>query len=599
MTLRYYQQAGHDAVIDFIKKSTLPCLIEAETGSGKSHMIAAIAQTFYEMSGKHVLCTAPNVDLVRQNTEKFMATGNKASIFSASIGKSLKHPVVFGTPLTVLNQIHKFDEHFGMIIIDECHGITPTIQSIIEKIKGKNNNLRVVGLSATPYRLNTGLIYAIDEHGEPSPESECTDPYFTKKVYTIGGRELIDGGFLTRPIIGAIHSEHYDTLNMRINSMGKFYQEDIDRAYTGQDRKTAGIIADIVNQSRYRQGVMIFAATVQHAKECMSSLPKEISRMIGGDINMNKDQRKKLVADFKKQEFKYLVSVGTMTTGVDFTHVDVIAMMRATESIALLKQCIGRGLRIHPDKDDVLVLDYAENIERHCGEDADIFSPKIKAYKAKSAGKGIKAKCEQCGVVNEFSARKNDDGFGVDENGYFTDLDGNRIESEFGAFPAHYGRRCLGLDIKGKAANRCEYRWTSKKCPHCEAENDIAARYCSECKGELVNPNDKLIADYRARKADPYSMQCDKVLSWHPRQTLSAAGNECLAVDFTTTGRSFTVWFQVRSGKAFLIKEYDKFMNATQGGEVMPETVTYKREKDSVFYRIHAYNQEEDRQPCV
>ena len=70
MKLRPYQQAAADAAIAWIKRSTESCVIEAETGAGKSLMIAAIAKTFYEISGKHVLCTAPNVDLVRQNTEK-------------------------------------------------------------------------------------------------------------------------------------------------------------------------------------------------------------------------------------------------------------------------------------------------------------------------------------------------------------------------------------------------------------------------------------------------------------------------------------------------------------------------------------------------
>ena len=141
--------------------------------------------------------------------------------------------------------------------------------------------------------------------------------------------------------------------------MGKFYQDDIDRAYEGQNRKTASIISDIIAQSKNRSGVMIFAATVKHAMECMESLPPELSRMIGGDINTKKEQRKKLVNDFKQQKYKYLVSVGTMTTGVDFTHVDLIALMRATESIGLLKQCIGRGLRLHEGKTDCLLLDYA------------------------------------------------------------------------------------------------------------------------------------------------------------------------------------------------------------------------------------------------
>ena len=93
--LRPYQQAAHDAAINWIKRSIEPAIIEAETGSGKSHVIAAIAKSFYELSGKHVLCTAPSAELVQQNTDKFLLTGEKASIFSASIGKSLRYPIVW------------------------------------------------------------------------------------------------------------------------------------------------------------------------------------------------------------------------------------------------------------------------------------------------------------------------------------------------------------------------------------------------------------------------------------------------------------------------------------------------------------------------
>ena len=124
MTLRYYQKDAHDAAISWIKKSKESCIIEAETGAGKSHMIAAIAKTFYEISGKHVLCTAPNVDLIRQNKDKYIATGNPASVFSASIGKSLRHPVTFGTPISIHNQIEKFGDKFGLICkLPQCNDV--------------------------------------------------------------------------------------------------------------------------------------------------------------------------------------------------------------------------------------------------------------------------------------------------------------------------------------------------------------------------------------------------------------------------------------------------------------------------------------------
>lgn len=137
MTLRPYQQEAHDAIIGWIKRNTTPCCIEAATGAGKSHIIAAVADTIHAMSGgKHVLCLAPSAELVKQNAEKFKLAGAKCSIFSASAGeKSLRHPVVFGTPGTVINSIKRFGSEFAAVVIDECHGVTPTVKSIIEEMK--------------------------------------------------------------------------------------------------------------------------------------------------------------------------------------------------------------------------------------------------------------------------------------------------------------------------------------------------------------------------------------------------------------------------------------------------------------------------------
>ena len=87
--LRPYQQKSHDQIIQWIRQTTEPCIIEAATGSGKSHIIAEIANTIHRISGgKHVLCLAPSAELVVQNSEKYRATGNPCSIFSASAGVS-------------------------------------------------------------------------------------------------------------------------------------------------------------------------------------------------------------------------------------------------------------------------------------------------------------------------------------------------------------------------------------------------------------------------------------------------------------------------------------------------------------------------------
>ncbi len=271
---------------------------------------------------------------------------------------------------------------------------------------------------------------------------------------------------------------------------------------------------------------------------------------------------------------------------------DFIGLLRATESSALLHQIIGRLARIHPDKVDGSIFDYAGNIDRH-HPDGDLFNPVIKSWNDKKSSEPILAICEQCQVENEFSARQNDDGLGIDDNGYFTDLTGNRIMTEHGPIPGHYGRRCLGLHLINGRHEQCGYRWSHKKCPECGTECDITARYCPN-KHELINPNDRLIIDFRARKRDPTQLQCDKVLNWNVIKSLSAKGNECIKVDYITEYRTFTVWYQVRGTYAKAVHDYELFLINTEGFELMPETVTYKKNPKTGFYEVLQYNQPAD-----
>ena len=595
--LRDYQQTAHDRVIDWIRACTEPCLVEAATGAGKSHIIAAIASTMHQISGgKHILCIAPSVELVQQNHEKYVATGNPASIFSAAAGlRDLRHPVVFGTPMTVKNKIHRFGAQFCAVVVDEAHGITPTIRRIIERIQEHNPNLRVVGLTATPYRLGSGYIYRTDLIGNPLGDESCRDPFFAKLVSQIAAPELIERGYLSPPVIGAINADGYQTLQMQVNRQGKFDQADIDRAYTGQGRKTSAVIADIVAQSQNRRGVIIFAATVQHAHECMESLPPQMSAILTGSTKG--PERKKLIADFKAQKIKYLVNVTVLTTGFDAPHVDVVALLRATESVGLLQQIIGRGLRVAEGKTDCLLLDYAENLDRHC-PDGDVFAPEVKANMRGAEAEQVKAKCPECKAVNTFTARPNTSGFKVSDTGYFLDLDGAVVETDSGeGLPAHYGRRCQAEHLApGGRLVLCDYRWTFKECPTCLVDNDIAARYCHSCKAELVDPNEKLRIDFKAHKKDPTQIQSDKVLALHFSTTIARSGRECIKADFVTEYRSFSVWYPRGVGGSPQ-RRLEQFQQFTQSGQV-PRTVTYRKQV-SGFYETLAFNQPPDQEPAA
>lgn len=602
MPLRPYQKNAHDAAWNHVKTSLDPCLIEAATGAGKSHIIAALADTIHSATGKRVLCLAPSAELVVQNREKFLATGNKASMFSASAGaKELQHKVVFGSPLTVKNRISSFKAGYAAVIVDEAHGLTPTLKSIIDAMREGNPNLRVIGTTATPYRMGDGYIFSMWPNDRVNDDSATKEPYFTKLVDRITAPTLIEMGFLTPPLVGSPGATGYDTGAMKPNAMGKFDKADVDRAYHGKGRLTSQIVADVVNQCRDRQGVMFFAATVQHAKEVMESLPPEISALVTGDTP--KRERDSILRRFKDRQIKYLVNVAVLTTGFDAPHVDCIAILRKTESAGLFTQIIGRGLRLDDGKKDCLILDYTTNIDDHF-PDGDLFDPKIEAGKPKRE-KMIEAFCEWCGYKNDFIINgefldlEGELTCKVDHNGYILDLYNDRVYTDYGAIPVHLGRRCNGKHKTGPGGTyeRCGYRWTFKPCPECEEPNDIAARYCCRCRTEIVDPNDKLRAEFKQLKRDPTKRQTDQVLSMDVREGISGNGNKTVRVDFVTPYRSFAIWFVPYSKGWKQRDDWAKFHAATQALSTQPATVTYRKDPDSGFYRLLNLNEEPDREP--
>lgn len=578
--LRPYQQDAVNAAIAHMRKSVEPCLIDAATGAGKSYIIAAIAEWLKQKSNKKIIVLQPNSKLLKQNIAKYRLTGNPASIYSATGGaKCLKHDVIFATPLSLKKVIEKIE--VGAIIVDEAHGVTPTFLEIYEKLKEKNTKLRVVGLTATPYRLGQGYIYQINEKGEPVEQAR--NPFFHKCVYRIPAWDLIKQGYLTPPAIGVSEADGYKTIIIAND------QKELDKAVIGQGRKTSKIIEDVVHQCQNRQGVMIFAANTWHANEIAASLPSELTGVVyGGQSNEND----KILEAFEQRRLKYIVNVNMLTTGYDASHIDCIVLMRATESVALLQQMIGRSLRLEEGKLDALILDYAENIERHA-PDGDIFNPEIKTGKEKSS-KYIIAVCPTCSYENTFSINIDAvQGMEIDENGYVIDLNKERINTEWGHQPAHYGRRCNGTILE--TGDRCGYYWTYKECDECNHKNDITARRCTNCRTELIDPNEKLKQEAIKRRNDPTIPKCERVKSWQVKKTLSKAGNEMYDVTFITEFNTIRCFFVLTKYSSGYLPATSRFLNYTDNGQKKPETIRYY--KSNNFWNVIDYNGEPDEVP--
>lgn len=579
---RFYQKEAHDAVIEHWRGSTLPVVVEAATGAGKSVIIAMLAQTLHGLSGgKRVLCLAPTAELVQQNYEKYLAIGEKASIYSASISKSLRHQVIFATEQTFKKVAKRLGGEFAGVIVDECHRITPTIQKIIDDMRLCSPTLRVCGLSATPFRLGDGFIFGVDPDGRALSEHVARNPYFHKCVYSIGPRLLLELGFLTPLRAGDINVSKYDTSGLKVQGNGQFSAATVKAAFEGWGRKTAAIVADIVANTQDATGVMIFAATVEHAKEVMASLHPDNSRLITGSKKITPTGvRAKSLEDFKAGKFTYLVNVSTLTTGVDAPNVSHIAILRKTESVSLLQQIMGRGMRLFDGKEECIIFDYAGNIEEHC-PDGDLYAPQIKAAYQSEGSEPIECVCESCSRVNIFSARKNDAGYERDDYGYFTDLTGMRImtmdhKGEAVPMPAHYGRRCQHVNVR--SGERCEYYWSCKVCPVCEHANDITARFCQGCKAELINPNDKLVEMHQKHKKDPTQPQCDAILTLEYQNGISRSGNDMVTVTVTTPRRQFPIYLLENS--TWTAQKKYAFALATDDFTTTPRTIKYVKKGD-------------------
>lgn len=594
---RPYQQRAADAAIAQLKASTAPIIIDAAPAAGKSFLIAMLAAWLHGISnGKRVLCLAPSATLVTQNVDKYRATGEPCSIFSASAGaKSTRHPVVYATPLTVRNSISRFLKGFCAVVIDECHEITPTIKAIIEKMREANHNLRVIGLSGTPFRLGSGYIFREWPDGKTNGDDKARDPYFAKCVYQVSAREMLDQGFITPMEIGAINTESYDVSGLHLLPNGHWDSSDIERAFVGHGRKTAAIVADVINQSRNRPGgIMYFAATVQHAKEILASLPVESSAMVTGNETIlfgEPVDEKRAIQAYRDRKVRHLISVGKLTTGFDVSHTETIATLRKTESAALLQQILGRAWRLDGAKQSSVWLDYAGNHEAHF-PDGDIYKPFITAKGATAKGDGIEAECPDCGYANNFSLHKDRDGYQFDKHGYALDVFGERVVPDL---PVHYGRRCMGMvNIGRNEYDRCNYRWAGKECPQCQEVNDIAARYCYVCRAEIVDPNEKLASDFRAMKKDPTQPQTDKIIAVEFKECVSQRGNATIRADWKTPWRQFSTWHSPQGKKRFQVDDWNRFSNATEGGKAPPETISYVKDADTGFFRVLAYNHPED-----
>ncbi len=495
--LRPYQQEAVQNTLQFFRKRREPAVIVLPTGAGKSLVIAELAR----IAKGRVLVLAHVKELVEQNHQKYTSYGLQAGIFSASLGqKDRSQKAIFGSVQSVARAEDSFFDDFSLLVIDECHRVaeegSTQYQEIIQKLTDRNPNLAILGLTATPYRLGMGWIFEVGHNGEIKTDKKR---FFKQCVYELPLTYMIKNQYLTTPVKVDIPVTCYDFSEL-FEKGERYTTADVEVVLKSQKRLTPLIVKNIVDIATKfnRKGVMIFSSTVKHAEEIMQHLPADQARIVLGDTEIR--ERDQIVEDFKNRKFKYLVNVSVLTTGFDAPHVDVIAIMRPTESNALYQQIIGRGLRLSEGKKDCFILDYT-------GMSHDIFAPTVRDKKPAKDTVPVRVPCPECEFENDFWGYVDDDGILIE----------------------HFGRRCQGgiRDPLTWQVKPCGYLFRFKLCPSCSTKNEVTARECEHCKATLVDADAKL---KQARLSKNAHIMEPERLEFHER--LDKNGKEYLEVRF-------------------------------------------------------------------
>lgn len=356
-TLREYQKRAIDMLYSWFASHETgnPCL-EMPTGSGKSHVIAALCKdAIQSWPETRILMLTHVKELIEQNYAQLLKHWPDApvGIYSASIGqKQLGEPITFAGIQSVRDRADKIG-HTDIVIVDEAHLISHKdhggYRKLIEKLKAINPALRVIGLTATPYRLGHGLIT-----DEPAIFKEIISPI---SVY-----ELVAKGFLA-PLHSKTTSRFIDISGVHTRG-GEYVESELQFAMD-KDAITGPAVDEIIQRAGGRKAWLIFCAGVRHAENVAAELQSKgiEAECVTGDMPMR--ERDETIRRFKSGELRCLTNANVLTTGFDYPDIDLIAFLRPTLSPGLYVQMAGRGMRIKSHTDHCLVLDFVGNVARH------------------------------------------------------------------------------------------------------------------------------------------------------------------------------------------------------------------------------------------
>ena len=390
MQLRPYQLEACKAVLDYWGKGGGNPLVDLATGTGKSLVIAALTQKICrEYPGIGVLMLTHQRELIRQNTEELLRVWPQApvGINSAGLGRRDKRSkILFAGIQSVAKESALTLGERHLIIVDEAHLIPRAgagqYLTLLAKLREAVPDLRVLGLSATPYRLDSGRL----DSGE--------EKLFDKVVYSYGIAQGVEDGFLS-PLVARKTGQVIDVSGVARRG-GEFVSGDLEHA-ANQTALVQSACDEIVEKGRDRRSWLAFCCGIDHAVAVRDALRHRgiTAETVNG--NTPKGDRDRIFKDFKIGRIQALTGCQVFTTGFNSPGVDLIAMLRPTLSTSLYVQMLGRGTRIADGKENCLVLDFASNIFRHGPVDAVSIKGGPKGDTGRVSVDSVRAKaCPHC-----------------------------------------------------------------------------------------------------------------------------------------------------------------------------------------------------------
>lgn len=394
--LRDYQKDALNDLNDWFLKYEGNPVIEAPTASGKSWIIAGfIYAAIKSYPDTRIIVLAPSRELVEQDREKILKVWSDAPIatYCAALHKKEKgQPIIIGTIQSMWKKYSLFG-NISLIIIDEAHLVNTKNEGMyrffIEKLKNLNPYLKVIGLTATPYRLGHGLITR-----QPS--------LFKAPVIRVKNiKWLQERGYLCSLLYKATDVK-LDVKGVHKDNTGDYRQNELERAVD-----VPGLNEDVINavisRAKDRHSWLFFCSGIAHAHHIAALLRQKGISCESVTSQTDSLKRKRILEDFKAGRIRALTNNSVLTTGFDAPCIDMIALLRPTMSAGLLMQMLGRGLRCDPSKKNTLILDFAGNIQAH-GTAEDIIVPLGKDENKKERIAPLKI-CPECDAYVSLNAK--------------------------------------------------------------------------------------------------------------------------------------------------------------------------------------------------